>query len=267
FAASAYASTSTSAEALDFWQRYLASLPTHTLGSEMHVFPSTSRTLRWRMNDNEYVNIQALARHFNVLPQVVYFCLFEMLIFCLSQNTRFATRMPVAGRNAPGLDRLIGPFANMILVKTELQADTPLNELVHLTQRNMSQAKSYSEIPLTLMCKQINASPLEAFTEFGFAYYQDLSESDRAKTESPDEAGARIAPHPSLPAINQNCLALFETNQALFAQLTLSDTLYNKPFDEGLIRQILHYFSESLHFSCSETLALCAQKPRLWLGL
>lgn len=265
YAASSYASTNAAAEELSFWQTYLNAIPTHALPSNNTQFPASSYSLRWVIKDAEYLSLQCLAQQANVSCSAVLFTLYQLLIYSFHPCKRFAVKMPVAGRNAPGVDSLIGLFANQMLVKSEMQESMPLAELVQLSQHNLRQALAHCEVPIGLICKQVNASVIEAFNEFGFAYYNDFSDQFSFQPIKIGAAMVTPVPYATKSSLHQTNLALFESKQEILAELTIAESLYSKPLNEGLINEIMQYFLQCLHYSSDADVASVTEKPREWL--
>lgn len=262
YAASSYAAADTTPEALGFWKRYLSNIPTHALTIESTPFPEVSHTFKWVIANEEYAQVQSLAHKHNVPASVVLLSLYQMLIYCFSHCQRFALKMPVAGRNGPGLDHVLGLFANQMLVKCEVEDDTTLAELIQLTQRNLTQAMAHAEVPTGVICKQVNASPVEAFNEFGFAYYRDFSDQFCFQPIRIGDALVTPVSYSTKTSLHHSNLALFESKQEILAELTVTETLTGKELNEAGVKSILQHFLVCLQTHSAMRLAEAVVQAR-----
>ncbi len=265
YAASKYAASQASETELAFWHNYLSDIPAHIIQPENKPYPTAISTFSWVIKDSEYYTIQNLAKLYKVSPTVILFSLYQLFIKALNSSDKFAVRMPTAGRTAPGIDRLVGLFASMMLVKADAADAMPLGEFIRSTHQHLTDAYLNSSVPIGLMCKQVKVSPVDAFNDFGFAYYSDFSGQYCFQEIAIQNAVVTPAAYMPKATMHHTNFSLFESNQEIMAELSLSESFYTKALSDANINQIWLTLMHSLYRPGETTILEIVEKARKYL--
>lgn len=262
YAASKYATSQASETELAFWHNYLSDIPAHIIQPENKPYPTTITTFSWIIKDSEYYTIQNLAKLHKVSSTVILFSLYQLFVKALNSSNKFAVRMPTAGRTAPGIHTLIGLFASMMLVKADVADTTSLGEFIRSTHQRLTDAYLNSRVPIGLMCKQVKASPVDAFNDFGFAYYNDVSGQYCFQEITIQNAVVTPAAYMPKATMRHANFSLFESNQEIMAELSLSESFYAKALSDAAINQIWLTLMHSLYRPSEITILEIVEKAR-----
>ena len=139
------------ARQLAWWQRKLAGAPelldvpsdrprpstrTGVGGYEMVLLPlATEESLR------------RLAQEQQTTLFVVLFAVFKALLWRQTGRADLLVGTPAAGRNRRELERLIGYFVNMLVIRTDVGGDPPFPELVRRLRDSVTEALDHSDVP------------------------------------------------------------------------------------------------------------------------
>lgn len=136
---------------LSYWQSQLANLP---LPLE---FPSDrSRPLEQTFNGAsvDFVLPTALmqqlstrAREENTTLFMLMFAAFNVLIYRYTGREDILIGAPIAGRQHLDLESLIGFFVNTLVIRTQLQSNTPFNEVLASVKKVILEALLHQDLP------------------------------------------------------------------------------------------------------------------------
>ena len=136
---------------LAYWRDYLAA-PRATLDLVVDRprgggrAPSPSR--RTRVVPRTLVSrLHAFARGEQATPFMVLASAFATMLGRFARQTEIAIGTPVAGRSAAGAESLIGPFANTIVLRTNLSGPPTFRELVARVRRDAIAAYAHQRVP------------------------------------------------------------------------------------------------------------------------
>ncbi len=145
---------------LNFWKKYLTDVP-QTL-ELMTDFPRPNLTSwkggRYRFNlpHNTLESLQKTVSGEGTLATVL-FASYAVLLYRYSQQTEFVIGMPIAGRNFPELERIIGLFVNTLAIRVKILESESFQNLLNKIQQDLLQAYSNQDMPFEKVLEAIQA--------------------------------------------------------------------------------------------------------------
>jgi acyl carrier protein len=142
---------------LAFWQRTLAGLPA------VHGVP-TDRPRpveRSFAGDNVVVPLGAepaaaeLARRTGTTPFMVLFAAYAGLLHRLSGQQDVVIGLPVAGRDQPDLQPLVGMFVNVIVIRVDTSGDPTFGGLLGRVRRTLLDAWDHQDMPFQTLVEAL----------------------------------------------------------------------------------------------------------------
>jgi amino acid adenylation domain-containing protein len=91
--------------------------------------------------------VRAAAAQHGVSLYTMLLAAFAVVLYRRSGQTDLLIGTPVANRRRPELDRLVGLFANTVVVRVDFSADPTAHELVQQVSRTVAQAIAHQEVP------------------------------------------------------------------------------------------------------------------------
>jgi amino acid adenylation domain-containing protein len=142
------------ARSIDWWRDRLADLepaavPGDRTPSDAPVRPAA--VVRFEVPVATTRALRALAAGENATLFMVLLAAFDVLLMRWSGRTDVAVGTPVAGRPRPELEPLVGYFANMLVLRTDLSGDPRFRELVARTRGTTLEALEHQEAPFDLV--------------------------------------------------------------------------------------------------------------------
>jgi amino acid adenylation domain-containing protein len=99
--------------------------------------------------------LTALAREENGTLFVSLLAAFEALLHRLSGQDDFCVGTPIANRNQPGTERLIGLFVNTLALRADLSGDPPFRELVGRVRQAAVGAYAHQDLPFEKLVAEL----------------------------------------------------------------------------------------------------------------
>ncbi|HZI04421.1 MAG TPA: condensation domain-containing protein, partial [Archangium sp.] len=99
--------------------------------------------------------IQALAQREGVTPFMVLLAAFEVVLHRYSGQDDISVGTPIAGRSRPELERLIGFFANTLVLRTRFDGHTPFRELLTRVRETALGAYAHQDVPLEKLVEEL----------------------------------------------------------------------------------------------------------------
>jgi hypothetical protein len=144
---------------LPFWRTALAGLPiVHELRTDRPrpaergfagadvVFPLPDRTTALATE---------LARRAGATPFMVLLAAWAALLHRLSGQSDIVIGVPVAGRDMPELQPLIGMFVNVVVIRVDASGDPPFVELLGRLRRTVFDALDHQEMPFQRLVEDL----------------------------------------------------------------------------------------------------------------
>jgi amino acid adenylation domain-containing protein len=140
---------------LDFWRAQLAGapavlrLPTDKRRPPSQTFDGATHTV---VLDGELATgVRELCRAEHVTPYMLLLSAFATLLYRRSGQDDILFGGPMANRDQPGLDDLIGFFANTIVVRVKLAGNPTFLELLASVRESVLASYEHQEVPLELV--------------------------------------------------------------------------------------------------------------------
>ncbi len=140
---------------LDFWRAQLAgaptvlALPTDKRRPPVQTFDGATHTVR--LDAQLAADVRALCHAQRVTPYMLLLAVFATLLYRRSGQDDILFGGPMANRDQPGLEDLIGFFANTIVVRAKLGGNPTLTELLRSVRESVLKSYEHQETPLELV--------------------------------------------------------------------------------------------------------------------
>jgi hypothetical protein len=138
-------------ELLDYWRKALDCLPAvHGLPTDLPRPAERSfggADLIFPLPDGAESTAVNLARQANATAFMVLFAAYIALLHLLSASDDIVIGLPVAGRDRPEVQPLIGMFVNMIVVRTDAAGDPTFKVLLDRVRHALLDAWDHQEMP------------------------------------------------------------------------------------------------------------------------
>jgi thioesterase domain-containing protein len=102
--------------------------------------------------------IKQVAKRANVTLFTVLLAALETVLVPYADGPNFVIAIPVAGRGSDGADGVIGPFANIVGLKTNLRAGQTMAELLADVRSELLDTLDYENVPWDALVRAINPS-------------------------------------------------------------------------------------------------------------
>jgi len=144
---------------IEYWRDRLAGLP------ELISLP-TDRPRRtrqthegglheWKMTAETLDRISAFARRRNVTQFAVLLAAYSVLLMHYTGQKDIAVGTTIAYRTRPALEKLVGFFANALVMRMALEDDPTFETLVERTQRMSIDAQSHQDAPFDMLVERL----------------------------------------------------------------------------------------------------------------
>src|SRR6185436_18038062 len=173
--------------------------------------------------------LQRLAQEHGATPFMVYLALFAALLHRSTGAEDLLIGSPIAGRNHPEVEKLIGLFVNTLVLRAELAGSPALSELLARVRDTTLGAYTHQDLPFEKLVEELQPERSLAHTPL-FQVMLVLQNAPMEATEIPGlrflplpvESGtARFDLHLALTELPAGLLADLEYNQDLFESATM----------------------------------------------
>lgn len=138
------------ADKLAYWVRTLEDLPILALPTDYprpHVQTYNGATWNFEFDNEITSSIERIARAEQVTPFSVLMSLFAAVLSRYSNQDDFAIGTPVAGRDSPELENIIGFFVNTVALRVSTDGLLTLREMMHQIAEIATNAFEHQDIP------------------------------------------------------------------------------------------------------------------------
>jgi amino acid adenylation domain-containing protein len=171
---------------LSWWRNRLAGAP-HVIGLPMDHPRPPSQTFRggceWlELSHTLSEQIHALSQRAGATPFMILLAAFQTLLHRYSGQDDFLVGSPVAGRTRASVERSIGLFINMLVLRADLGGDPTFHDLLRSVQSNVLEALARQELPFEKLVQELEPerSPSHPpLVQVMFALQDELSENLR----------------------------------------------------------------------------------------
>ena len=222
----------------DYWREKLAGeLPGLDLPLDRprRAAPNVSGDVRSRMLPPELVRAaKAFGARESASPFMVFFAIFQVLLYRYTGRTDFLVITPSANRERREFESLVGLFVNPLLLRADLRGDPTFRELLGRVRSVALEAFSNQDIPFELLLDEFQGARLQVNFQYdsGLPQVGDLP------------GGLTIEP---LPAVSAG--TLYELSAAVLEDpsgLRLDFEYNTALFDAGTIDRMLGHYQTLL---------------------
>lgn len=224
---------------LAWWRDRLAgapeiiSLPTDHPRPAAQTFRGASDWLELPRGLSEQIN--ALGQRAGATPFMILLAAFQALLHRYSGQDDFLVGSPVAGRTRASVERSIGLFINMLVLRADLAGDPTFKDLLRSVQTSVLEALAHQELPFEKLVQELQperSASHPPLVQVMFALQDELSESLRLPglTVSPFQIDTGTAKFDLTltfvqSATNMNLNCCVEYNTDLFEPATIQRML------------------------------------------
>jgi amino acid adenylation domain-containing protein len=152
---------------LEYWRDRLAgaapviSLPTDRPRPAIRSFQGTRRSFVISKEIRE--QLKTLARSERATLFMTLLAAFQSLLSCLANENDIVVGSPIAGRNRPETDALIGYFVNTLVLRTDLSGDPTFRESVRRTRATALGAFANQDLPFEKLVEDLSPARTAAY--------------------------------------------------------------------------------------------------------
>nr|WP_063817890.1 non-ribosomal peptide synthetase [Herbidospora sakaeratensis] len=225
---------------LDHWAARLRGLPALELRTDRPrpaVWRPAGRSVRFRVPADVTRRAAAVARDHQATPYMVYLAAFWTLLHRYTGQADFAVGSPIAGRTTAETQRMIGYFANMIVLRADLSGEPTFAELLGRARDTAIDAYAHQEAPFQRVADRIGAGrDLSGHPLFGISFA--LQTYDPIRFHAGPVSGEPV-PVPSRQAkFDQTWTLEEQPDGSLSGEVTFPDAL----FDAATARRMADHY-------------------------
>ena len=161
---------------------------------------------------------------------------FQTLLHRYSGQDDIAVGTPVANRNRPEVENLIGFFVNSVVVKTSFSGDPTFRELMRRVREVTLEAFAHQELPFEKVVYELNPERDARQNPLFQVHFQLFSGQSAAEAQSP--LAGEIFAAPAETAKFDLAVDLWEYPDVLYAHLEYSTELFSA---ESIFRMEQHF--------------------------
>lgn len=146
-------------EEIAYWKKQLAgvselpALPTdypRTQGGDQHLASQSTE-----LSPTLVELFKALAGQRQATPFVGFLAIFQVILHHFTGFTDIVVGSPVTGRTRGELERVIGLFANLHVLRTDLSGDPDFSEILSRARRVVMEAQDHQEMPFQRLIEEL----------------------------------------------------------------------------------------------------------------
>lgn len=138
---------------------------THVAGAPRNLDIPTDRprtraqgpaaVVRTRMDGSLADSVRRFAREVGATPFMVLLAAYGLLLSRIARTDQLLIGIPVALRSEPDLERVIGPFINTVVLRSDLRGDPSLRELVERARRVALNMIPHQDLPIDELVRSL----------------------------------------------------------------------------------------------------------------
>jgi non-ribosomal peptide synthetase component F len=229
-------------EHLPYWKNQLAGAPPLLELPVLHRRPAirSSQGQRYpiRIDPERLTLLKTLGRQHGATLFATVLAVFGVLLHRYSGATDIVVGTPVANRNSPDLENLVGCFINALALRLDLSEDVPFLDLLTRVRRMVQEALQHQDLPFDKLVDELKPPRTRSYTPV----FQVMFNLQREWTEKARRLEIRPVPVHNGTSMVDLTLSLTESDIALDGYLEYSSDL----FDEPAIARMAEHFDTLL---------------------
>ncbi|MGE5411783.1 MAG: amino acid adenylation domain-containing protein, partial [Clostridiales bacterium] len=146
-------------ELIHYWKEKLENINTTTLESDFtrpEVQSFNGKHIVTRLKPEITSKLEELAGKNNVTPFMLLLSAFNLLLYKYTGQTDIIVGTPVANRDHPDIENLIGFFVNTIVLRTQFSESDSFTHLLDKVRETTLGAYSHQQMPFNKLVEEIN---------------------------------------------------------------------------------------------------------------
>jgi hypothetical protein len=226
--------------------------------------PNVSGDVRSRVLPPELVrDAKALAAEQSASPFMIFFAVFQVLLHRYTGQEDFLVTSPSANRPRREFESLIGPFANPLLLRADLQGDPAFQVLLDRVRSVVLEAFSNQDIPFEMLLDEFRAPRLQV----NFHHDSGLQQA----VNLPTGLTLELLPSVSVGTVYELSASVLEVGDETRLELEYNPSL----FDPETIERMLGHYETLLKSAVNKPatavsalpLLTCDEKRKLGLDI
>jgi amino acid adenylation domain-containing protein len=214
---------------LDYWKKQLANAPAvidlPTDRPRPAVQSHRGAMHSFTISREQAAAVRALAADCQTTPFVVLLTVFQILLRRYSGQNDVVVGTPIAGRNQPEVEGLIGLFLNTLVLRATVDTDLTGRQLIENGRQRILDAFSHQDTPIEKLVDELNLERSLSHSPLFQVLFNYLSASD-TDWKLPDLTVESI-PTSADSAKLDISLALIEHHGGLTGQLNYNTDIFN----------------------------------------
>jgi thioesterase domain-containing protein len=228
---------------LSYWSRKLAGanllvdLSTHGVRPAEQSFEGASQARR--LPDDLLKQLTAVATRYKTTSFVLFLTVFQVVLHQYTGETDILVGMPVAGRESVELEGVIGLFANLVVVRTDLSGNPPFSDLLRDVRNTVLEALANQYLPFERLVEALHPSRSLAQNPI----FQVLFASVKAAAPWNSFGDLEASPYnieASAAAFDLNMSCIEESSDTWWLRAEYQTDLFNYAQIEGLLDHYMH---------------------------
>lgn len=233
---------------LGFWQNYLKgditklNLPVDR--PYVDNLPCEGEGFLLPLNNDLFVRANALSQQLQVTPFMLYFAVFNLMLRQMTGQSDLVVGLPVANRKNKGLDKVMGLFANAIVLRNDLSDNVLFGDFVEQVKLNTLEAFDHDGLPMLLLEQAlVEDNPAQHLPIFQILFVFQNNTGKRPSLE-----GLELNPMPLKPSFSKRDFAfvLSESESGINIFVEFNAYLFDKSTIERMCEDYVSLVGEVL---------------------
>ena len=224
---------------LEYWKKQLENLEPLRLPSDRSKLKAPTyagASHEFSIRGPLYHDLVELSRNQKTTLFMTMLGAFQALLHRYSGQDDIAVGTPVANRNRPEVENLIGFFVNSVVVKTSFSGDPTFREVMRRVREVTLEAFAHQELPFEKVVYELNPERDARQNPLFQVHFQVFSGQSAAEAQSP--LAGEIFAAPAETAKFDLAVDLWEYPNVLYANLEYSTELFSA---ESIFRMEQHF--------------------------
>jgi amino acid adenylation domain-containing protein len=220
------------------------------IGSEEHMI----------IGSEEKKALYEIARANKTSLSNVFFTIFNILLYNISNQEDLVVGMAIANRNHQEIEKIVGFFVNTLVIRTKISEDAEFEDILKQVTDNITEAFDHQNYPFDLLVQRLNPERVTNKQPifnvlYGFQNFTDVSvdidnEHTTSQNESKDQA---LSADVYAQKVNSSkfdlTLFVYENKDGILISFEYNSTL----FRSATIKKWLRYFEKFFDLIIGET--------------